>query len=276
MPTGVDEHQLPIVTRWSTQALGTVEGPRVRRPRDPVAAWLLRRHPELTPTFQVPAVLCMIRARSAIVDRMLVEELHLARRSGQPMRYHRLGAGLDGRFYRLFRGHEDALLFQREVDEEPVMEAKRHMLASSSFARAWQGVQSEGRSVSTWTVPDAEGHVVVNLEGAATRLGLRLLVRVLGQIRRDSPRARVILDLPGFLTRTGSGNLPPPTAPTRLRWEGLHATGAGKVAVAHLKQLGWRVDEDSWFASRPELRASSGVAICHGVDGMRVLRLVAC
>ena len=248
----------------------------MRRPRDPVAAWLLRRFPELSPSFQVPAVLCMMRARTSVVDRMLLEEIHTATAAGEPMRYHRLAGGLDGRFYRLFRGHEKAILTHREVDEEPVIQAKHQMLASSSFARAWQNVSSEAQPVTSWTVPDAEGHVVVNLEGAATRLGLRLLVRVLGQIRRDSPRARVILDLPGFLTRTGSGHLPPPTAPTRLRWEGLHTTGAGRVAVAHLKQLGWRVDEDSWFASRPELRASSGVAICHGVDGARVLRLVAC
>lgn len=276
MPSEVDEHQLPIVTRWAIQAMGAVEGPRVRRPRDPVAAWLLRRYPELTPTFQVPAVLSMMRARASVVDRMVLEELHLAAEAREPMRYHRLAAGMDGRFYRLFRGHEHVLLTLREVDEPAVMEAKGQMLASSSFAHSWQGVQQEGASIEQWTVPDTEGRVVVNLEGAATRLGLRLLVRVLGQIRRDSPRARVIMDLPAFLTRTGSGHLPPPTAPTRLRWEGLGNTGAGKVAVGHLRQIGWQIDEDDWLASRPELRASSGVAICHGVDGVRVLRLVAC
>lgn len=256
--------------------MGAVEGPRVRRPRDPVAAWLLRRFPEIEPAFQVPAVLGMMRARCSIVDRMLREELYTADRLGQPLRYHRLGAGLDGRFYRLFRGHERVLLFQREVDEEPVMAAKRHMLASSSFARAWQAVQSEARPISSWTVAEEDGRVVVNLEGTASRLGLRMLVRVLSQIRRDCPRARVIVDLPGFLTRSGSGHLPPPTAPTRLRWEGLHGTGAGKVSTTHLNQLGWKVDEDFWLASRPELRASSGVPICFGVDGARVLRLVAC
>jgi hypothetical protein len=241
-----------------------------------VAAWLLRRFPDIAPTFQVPAVMAMIRLRAALVDQMLQEDLHRARSNGEKVHYHRLGCALDGRFYRLFRGHEDLLMTHREVDEANVIEAKRRLLATSSFVRAWQRVTTEGRGITTWTVPDADGLVLVNLEGAATRLGLRLLVRVLGQIRRDSPRARVILDLPGFLTRTGSGHLPPPTAPTRLRWEGLHNTGAGKVAVAHFKQLGWGIDEDTWMASRPELRAASGVAICHGVEGIRVLRLVAC
>jgi hypothetical protein len=156
------------------------------------------------------------------------------------------------------------------------MDTKNKLLNGSGFAAAWERVTPDSRGVTTWSVPDSAGVVVVNLEGAATRLGLRLLVRVLSQVRRDSPRARVIVDLPGFLTRSGSGHLPPPSAPTRLRWEGLDKTGAGKVNIAHLKQLGWAVDEDSWLASRPELRAASGVPICHGVDGTRVLRLVAC
>jgi len=276
MPAALDEHQLPIATRWSLQALGTVHGTRVRRPRDPVAAWLLRRFPDLTPAFNVPSFMAMIRARAATVDRMLREELHRATKNRECVHYHRLGCALDGRFYRLFRSEQPALMTHREVDEASVVEMKCKLLETSSFAGAWQRVTSEGRGITSWTVPDADGAVVVNLEGAATRLGLRMLTRVLGQIRRDSPRARVILDLPGFLTRTGVGHLPPPTAPTRLRWEGLHHTGAGKVAVAHFKQLGWDVDEDTWLASRPELRGASGAALCHGVEGIRVLRLVAC
>ena len=276
MHAGLDEHPLPIITRWALQALGQVEGPRVRRPRDPVAAWILRRYPDLAPTFTVAPVLAMIRSRTSLVDRMILDDLHRSQHRAQDVHYHRLGGGLDGRFHRLFRNHDLKLSTHREVDEPSVVEAKKSLMDESTFAASWARVRIEGSDIIRWTVPDAQGDVIVNLEGAATRLGLRLLVRVLAQIRRDCPRARVIVDFPGFLTRTGSGHLPPPTAPSRLRWEGLHETGAGKITNGHLRQMGWAVDEDIWIASRPELRAPSGVSICDGVDGIRVLRLTAC
>ena len=102
MPSGVDEHQLPIVSRWSTQALGTVEGPRVRRPRDPVAAWLLRRFPDLAPTFQVPAVLCMIRERSSVnssqfTDEQLTQKVSRPTADGESVQTDIYEKGINGR-----------------------------------------------------------------------------------------------------------------------------------------------------------------------------------
>ncbi len=273
----MDQPRIPMVTRWSLYALGTVEGSRVRRPRDPVAAWMLRKHPHLSPDFRVASVLAMIRSRTQEVDRMIRDELYTAKRTGCPILYQRLGCGFDARWYRLFRGQDEELISQHiEVDEPEVLQAKDEILSVSTFENTWAHVSAQPALAADWTAIEGEGQPVVNLEGAATRLGLRMLVRVLGQIRRDCPRAHVIVDLPGFLTRTGSGHLPPPTTAKRLRWEGLHRTGAGKVGIGHLRQLGWEVDEDVWLASRPELRAQSGVAICPGVDGTRVLRLVAC
>src|SRR5687767_16009825 len=94
------EHRLPIVTRWTLYALGAVEGQRVRRPRDPVAAWLLRRHPKLLPTFAAPSILSMIRARAAIVDRMIEDEVHRVRNANVGPAHRRFGRGLAARWYR--------------------------------------------------------------------------------------------------------------------------------------------------------------------------------
>ena len=273
----VDQLHIPMATLWSLYALGTVEGSRVRRPRDPVAAWMLRKHPHLNPSLLQPSVLAMIRSRTQEVDRMIRDELYVAKRSGCPILYQRLGAGFDARWYRLFRGQDDAFISAHiEVDEPEVMRTKNEILSASTFQNTWSNVTTQSAHAADWSAIDGEGQPVVNLEGAATRLGLRKLVRVLGQIRRDCSRAHVILDLPGFLTRTGSGYLPPPTSAKRLRWEGLRRTGAGKVGTDHFRQLGWTIDEDVWLMSRPELRTQSGVTICPGVDGARVVRLVAC
>lgn len=274
--TPVQETQIPTVAQWSIYAMGVVEGNRIRRAKDPVASWLLRRFPELESQYGVPSVLSMIRERAAIVDRMLVEEFHRAERMGTLVDYTRMGGGFDGRFYRLFPHHLDRLHRMTELEEPELLAVKNAMLRHSNFVDEWSRVEQVALPVHDWTMKPSTGLPVVNLEGAATRIGLRLLVRVLGAIRRDCPQARVILDLPNFLNRTGSGTLPPPTGPTRLRWENLDRTGAGRIEVGHLRELGWSVDEDLWLVSRPELRAANGVTICPGVEGLRVLRLVAC
>src|SRR6478672_5744125 len=95
------ELRLPIITRWTVYALGAVEGQRVRRPRDPVAAWLLRRHPKLLPTFAAPSILSMIRARASIVDRMIEDEAYRVRRRAGKLTFWGFGGGFDARWYRL-------------------------------------------------------------------------------------------------------------------------------------------------------------------------------
>jgi len=270
------ETHIPTASQWAIYAMGVVEGNRVRRARDPVASWLLRRFPDLGSQYGVPSVLSMIRERAAVVDRMLIEELNRAERLGTVVDYYRMGGGLDGRFYRLFQ-HETSRIHRiTELEEPQVLTAKSDMLAHSSFQEAWSEVEQRPMSPMKWTLQTSTGVPVVNLEGAATRIGLRLLVQVLGAIRRDCPKARVIIDLPNFLNRTGSGALAPPTGPPRLRWENLDRTGAGRIEVGHLRQMGWTIDEDLWLVSRPELRAANGVAICPGIEGLRVLRLIAC
>src|SRR6187551_18007 len=135
------EHRLPIVTRWTLYALGAVEGQRVRKPRDPVAAWLLRRHPKLLPTFAAPSILAMIRARASIVDRMIEEEAHRVRNLGGLLTYWGFGGGFDARWYRLRPTLEQVITTHNEVEEPDVMDFKNHALADSTFSTAWQRIQ---------------------------------------------------------------------------------------------------------------------------------------
>jgi O-methyltransferase involved in polyketide biosynthesis len=274
------EHRLPIVTRWTVYALGAVEGQRVRRPRDPVAAWLLRRHPKLLPTFAAPSILSMIRARASIVDRMIEDEVHRVRRRGAHLTFWGFGGGLDARWYRLRPLLDEVTKMHAEVEEPAVMEFKNAALTDSSFAQAWNRIERVPVSEDRWTVHDgassmsSDGTLVV-VEGVAARLGVDSLKRLLGRIRRDAPNARVIVDLPGIVQSTQGGNVGAPIGSGRTRWGSPVATGATAIRATDLERLGWRVDDDVWLAARPELRAPSGMAICVGMEALRVMKLVA-
>lgn len=267
------EHRLPIVTRWNLYALGAVEGQRVRRPRDPVAAWLLRRHPRLMPTFAAPSVLAMIRARSTIVDRMLEDEIHRVRRAGARLTLWTFGGGFDARWYRLRPALHDVVASHVEVDDPDVLQFKHQALAASSFAGAWEGVQQVAAPEEGWRAEPATGAATtVVLEGVASRVGLEGLKRVLARLRADVPGARVLVDLPGILHASSSAQAVA-VGVARSRWMSPHGTGAAALQDRDLQRLGWQVDDDVWLAARPELRAPSGVAVCAGMEALRVLSL---
>lgn len=268
------EHRLPIVSRWTLYALGAVEGQRVRRPRDPVAAWLLRRHPKLLPTFAAPSILSMIRARAAVVDRMIEEEVHRVRAASGGLTYWGFGGGFDARWYRLKPALHDVIRVHCEVEEPEVMEFKNQALADSSFAQAWERIHRLPIREDRWTVHDAASeHTLVVLEGVASRIGIEGLKRLLGRVRRDAPHATVIVDLPGILQSASAGGQAIAVGSARSRWASPIGTGASALRTKELSRLGWRVREDVWFAARPELRAPSGMAICSGMEALRVLCL---
>lgn len=268
------EERLPIAARWTLYALGSVEGQRVRRPRDPVAAWLLRRHPQLLPTFASPSVLAMIRACASLVDRMIAEEVHEARLRGEFLTYHAFGVGFDARWYRLMRDMRDVVRAHREVDEPDVVMLKDRLLSSSSFAEAWSVIEREGSVRERWNIADdGQSRPLVVLEGTATRLGADGLLALLARIRRQAPRAHVILDVPGFLGPGPMASRPAAAGTARVRWLSALSTGAAIVPVRALTELGYEVQEDFWLAARPELRAPSGMPICPGMEACRVLRL---
>lgn len=270
------EHRLPIVTRWTLYALGAVEGQRVRRPRDPVAAWLLRRHPKLLPTFAAPSILAMIRARASIVDRMIEDELHRVRKKAGLLNYWGFGGGFDARWYRLRPMFENLISTHCEVEEPEVMDFKNHALADSSFANVWQRIHRVPVKEERWTVHDGSSkHTLVVIEGVAARLGLESVKRLLGRVRRDAPNARVVLDLPGILQTAHTTGVGSTLGNPRTRWASPAATSAAAIHGRELERLGWRVEEDVWLAARPELRAPSGMAICAGMEALRVMKLSA-
>ena len=59
----------------------------------------------------------------------------------------------------------------------------------------------------------------------------------------------------------------------RSRWMSAVGTGASALQARDLARLGWVARDDVWLAARPELRAPSGVAMCAGMEALRVLYL---
>lgn len=267
------EHRLPIVTRWTLYALGAVEGQRMRRPPDPVAAYLLRRHPKLLPAFAAPSILSMIRARATIVDRMIEDEAHRVRRTGGLVTFWGFGGGFDARWYRL-RALGEVIRTHCEVEEPELMDFKNLALSSSTFAPSWQRIHRIPIREDRWTVHDASSdHTLVVMEGVAARLGLDSVKRLLGRVRRDAPDAKVVVDLPGILQSTTSGSTASAVGSARSRWANAGATSAAALTRNELERLGWTVLDDVWLAARPELRAPSGMAICSGMEALRVMKL---
>lgn len=268
------EHRLPIVTRWTLYALGAVEGQRMRRPQDPVAAWLLRRHPKLLPAFAAPSILSMIRARASIVDRMIEDEVYRVRARGGTLSFWSFGGGFDARWYRL-RALGAGIRSHSEVEDPDLMDFKNAALSTSSFASSWKRIHRLPTKEDRWTVQDpASGNTLVVLEGVASRLGLDGVRRLLGRIRSDAPEARVVVDLPGIVQANGNGRAAQAPGSSRTRWTSPEPTSAANIRREDLERLGWLPLDDVWLAARPDLRAPSGLVVCPGMEALRVLKLV--
>lgn len=267
-------HETPVVSRWTLFALGTVEGDRIRRPKDPVAAWLLQRAPELAPPQAVGSVLTMIRARTAIVDRMIEEEVQDSVKLEEGLDFWSVGGGFDARWYRIKTLMSDAVRKHFEIEDPGVLEVKASLLAESSFRATWRKIESRPLVESGWTVRTrGHGNLVV-LEGASTRLTPAALRDLLRRIRSDAPNARVILDAPSFVSMLHSdAELPRGAAGAELE-SADELDNPFRWSRNFLKKLGWEVREDLWLTSRPMLDAAApGMSNLPGMEAFRVLRL---
>ncbi len=244
------EQRLPVVLRWMLLALGATEGRRVRRPIDPVAAWLLKEHPTLLPSLPQPALLTTIRARTDIVDRMLGEEFYRAAQQAERVSFWTFGPGFDARWLRLPR--DPVVTSYHEVEAPDIAALKARLLATSPFADAWSRIERRAISEDGWCVePPPNTRPVVLLEVSAGRFeenGLRLLLQ---RIRGTTPTARVLLGLPAM--------------PNAER----------KFGSRSLAALGWRVEEDCHMATRGRLVADLGHELCPGMYPFRVVRMSA-
>lgn len=233
-------------------ALGTVEGRRIHRPLDPVAAWLLKTHPSLLPTIPQSALLTTIRSRTDVVDRLMLDEFMRARQLGERLVTWSFGGGFDARWYRFLPAHVDVVAEHREVESPSILDLKTRLLHDSPYVDAWAQVQRRGLPESRWTVEPRDGtRPLVLFEAGAGRLEDDALRGALRAIRHDAPESRIILGLPAV-------------AGQESRWS--HRT---------LATIGWRLIDDIHMSTRGRLMAPHGGEMCPGMYAYRVVRLVA-
>jgi len=247
----VAEPRIPLVTRLAVVALGTAEGGRVTAPMDPVAQWVLRQRPALRPAGIAPAAYSTIRARTQIVDRMIADEVALARQLGRRICLVAVGGGLDARWHRLAPRHSDVIVGYRELESAALLTLKDQLLRDSPYQGPWSEVVRHEHTFAAWDLGTIHGAFpLVVLEGLSGRLTPEALRRLLGMIHASSPDARLIAALPGY----GQGE--------PVRW----ATGT-------LRELGWVPDEDILLAPRHRLASITGEGVCPGMYPQRVLRM---
>ena len=247
----VIEQRLPVILRWMVYALGAVEGRRVRRPLDPVAAWLLREHPTLLPSVPQPALLSTIRARTEVVDRMVLEEIERARLLGERLAWWSFGGGFDARWYRM-PAYPDVVAIRHEVDAPDVLALKNRMLGASPFASSWEAIWKRPMPEDRWTVSSEPGvRPLVVIEASTGRFDSDALRLLLQRIRYDAPNARLIVGLPA------------------------DAVGERAFRTGSLRALGFQVEEDLHVGTRGRLVADYGNDVCPGMYPFRVVRLVA-
>jgi O-methyltransferase involved in polyketide biosynthesis len=262
------------VSRWTLFALGTVEGNKVRRPKDPVAAWLLKNEPQLMPPEAVGSVLTMIRARTSIIDRMIEEEVQLSSKDSEGLDFWSVGGGFDARWYRIKTLMSDAVRKHFEVDNAQLLQVKSGLLERSSFRRSWKEIEQHPQSDAEWTVRTRGHGNLVCLEGASTRLNPRALHDLLRRIRQDAPNARVILDIPSFVSMLHSGAALPKGATGAELGSEEELNNPFRWRHNYFRGLGWEVREDQWLTSRPMVDpAIPGLSSLPGMEAFRVLRL---
>jgi hypothetical protein len=90
---------------------------------------------------------------------------------------------------------------------------------------------------------------------------------LLGRLRRALPDARLLVDVPGFLTSaTGSSQ-------GGANWEPFGRTGPAHFTPEDLALYGLEIEEDAVFSGRPDLRLAFNGTRCPGMEPLRVLVL---
>lgn len=245
------EHDFPLITRLTLFALGAVEGGRVRTPIDPVSSWLLHQRSALVPDTGALAALSTIRARTHVVDRMLLDELHRARALGEHLCVWTIGGGFDARWYRFASWFGEVITEAREVEEPGLLRFKDKVLKDSPFGIQWAQVRRRPKTMDGWLARPRTGcRPLVILEGLAGRMSPDPLRRLLQRLRYEVPDARLLLGLPG-----------------RPRSEG------DQWSTFKIRHLGYQTIEDVNLGPRGRLLTPEGDEMCPGMYPVRVVRL---
>lgn len=239
---------LPVLARWMVLALGSTGSERLR-PMDPVARWLLRERPGLRPSMPAPSLTASLRARTRLVDQLLLEELRRLSRSG-PISLWTLGAGFDARWWRLGRSMRELDVRPHEVDTAEMLGTKQHLLRGSRYAEAYAQVRRAPSGEQDWRVRVEPGRsALVLVESLAGRWNGDRLMGLLMGIREEHPDASVIACVPCKPAR-------------RTRW-----------STAALRQPGWQVAADVYVAARDRLVSRAGHELAMGLYPYRVVVL---
>jgi hypothetical protein len=195
--------------------------------------------------------LSTIRARTLVLDRMLLEELRQAGKTGERLCLWSIGGGFDARWHRMRDELADVVAEIREVEEPTLLRYKDRWLRDSPFAGGWAQVRMRPKATDGWTArPRSGARALIVLEGPAGRLAPDALKRVLQRIRYETPNARVLLGLPGLPRREGD------------IW-----------TAFRIRSLGFQVEEDINLGPRGRLMTPDGDELCPGMYPVRVLRL---
>jgi O-methyltransferase involved in polyketide biosynthesis len=215
----------------------------------------------------------MVRARASMIDRMIEEEVRASVRTEEGLDFWSVGGGFDARWYRIKTLMSDAVRKHFEVESPQILEVKRTLLAESSFNSSWTSIESRPMDEDTWTVQTrGHGNLVV-LEGAATRLKPQQLHDLLRRIRSDAPNARIILDIPSFVSMLHSdASLPRDAAGAEIESSN-EVDNPYRWSRNFLRRIGWEVTEDIWLTSRPMLEGGYGLPELPGMEAFRVLRM---
>jgi O-methyltransferase involved in polyketide biosynthesis len=246
----VTDSRLPLVSRLAVVALGSVDG-RVAKPVDPVAEWMLASQPSIKPSSISQAAYSTIRARAMIIDRMILDEVHLAEHVGRRICVVSVGPGLDARWHRLLPAAGDVVVRYLELESPKILSYKDEVLKASPFATSWSAVATRAHRFDQWDLGTTHGAFpLVVLDGLSGRLSPEAMRDLLSKIRMETPDARLIAGLPGY----GWGE--------RVRW-----------TVGTLRELGWVPEEDILLGPRQRLGGIGGDGVCPGMYPQRILRL---
>ncbi|MBT3218079.1 MAG: hypothetical protein HN348_03235 [Proteobacteria bacterium] len=248
-----------MIVRSSLYALGRVQGRREQPPQDVVAAWVLGRYPDLSRWDPGSSRAARIRATSAIIDRMVTEEVDRVAKLDGKLSLWVFGGGFDARWNRLMPALRSVLDEYHEVEQPSILHFKNEVLAESAFSLHWKKVQKHPLSEGRWTCetepggPGVNGEVLAVLQGLWGRLSAVDLRALLERIRHHAPKARVIVDLPG------------PDAIVEGPW----------WPRTKLAEMGWGIDEEVRMGQRASLITPARAILCPGRESIRIARLSA-
>lgn len=216
----------------------------------------------------------MVRARTSLIDRMIEEEVRASSRAEEGLDFWSVGGGFDARWYRIKTLMSASVRKHVEVETPGILDLKATLLEESSFRASWNAIDRRALPEEDWTVQTrGHGNLVV-LEGASTRLAPDRLRDLLRRIRSDAPNARVILDLPSFVSMLHSNTALPKDAAGAEIGTGSELDNPYRWSRNFFKKLGWEVREDLWLTSRPMLETIGfGLPGLPGMEAFRVLRL---